>query len=112
MGGKVEQFRSKNTYNQSLQGGTLTSGLVPTPDITNTMLRLSLWGSYAVQKNGTIRADFIHEKWSTNDWSWMMFPASGATPWPYGTTTDGTTVLADPKQNATFVGVRYIYKFQ
>ncbi len=42
----------------------------------------------------------------------MMFPATGATAWAYGTTTDGTTVLASPKQNSTFVGVRFMYKFQ
>ena len=54
----------------------------------------------------------IHEKWKTDDWTWMMFPASGPAPWPYGTApVDGTTVISDPTQNSTFVGIRYVYKF-
>jgi len=84
---------------------------VPTPDITNKLLRIRLFAQYAVQKNADVRVNVIHERWSTDDWSWMMFPASGATPWAYGTTTDGTTVTQDPKQDSTFVGIRYIYKF-
>lgn len=110
-GGNVEQFRSINRYNQSINGATLPATQVPTPDITNTLLRFKLYGQYAVQKNADLRLNLIHERWSTDDWSWSMFPASGETPWVYGTTTDGTTVTQADKQNSTFVGIRYIYKF-
>ena len=122
VGGDVESFRSVNEYQQSLTlldgrpryqsnfAGTLT--VVPTPNITNKLLRFKLFAEYAVQKNADVRVNLIHERWSTDDWSWMMFPASGPTPWAYGTTTDGTTVTAVPKQNSTFVGIRYIYRFQ
>ncbi len=110
LGGDVEQFRSVSKYQQTLQS---IHNLVPTPDITNTLLRIKLFAQYALTKNSDLRFNLIHEKWSTGDWSWMMFPASGTTtPFVYGTTTDGTTVLASPQQNSTFVGVRYIYKFQ
>ena len=112
VGGKVEQFRSTNKYDQFLDGGALTATQVPLPDITNTLLRFKLYAQYAVQKNGDLRVDLIQEKWSTGDWSWKMFPASGPTPWAYGTTTDGTTAIQDPSQNSFFVGVRYIYKFE
>jgi len=37
--------------------------------------------------------------------------ASG-TPFTYGTTTDGTQVIQQPKQSANFFGVRYIYRMQ
>ncbi|MDP1535715.1 MAG: MtrB/PioB family outer membrane beta-barrel protein [Burkholderiales bacterium] len=94
-----------------MAGGAL-AGLIPTPDITNTLLRIKLFAQYALNKSSDLRFNLIHEKWSTDDWSWNLFPASGATPFSYGTTTDGTTVLSSPKQNSTFVGVRYIYKFQ
>ena len=110
-GGDVEQYRSVNKYEQSISGAVLPATQVPTPDITNKLLRIRLFAQYAVQKNADVRVNVIHERWSTDDWSWMMFPASGATPWAYGTTTDGTTVTQDPKQDSTFVGIRYIYKF-
>ncbi len=110
--GTWSSTRSVNKYNQTFTPGTLTAGLVPTPDITNKLLRLKLFGVYPIQKNADLRFDAIYERWETDDWSWMMFPTSGATPWAYGTTTDGTTVTAKPQQNSTFVGIRYIYRFQ
>lgn len=111
LGGDVEQFRSVNKYQQTLAGGTLAANLVPTPDITNTMLRIKLFAQYALNKTSDLRFSVIHEKWSTGDWSWMLFPPSGATAFTYGTTTDGTTVLTDPQQSSTFLGIRYIYRF-
>ena len=112
MGGNVEQFRSVNEYNQFIVGAVLPATQVRTPNITNTLLRFKLFADYAVQKNADLRFQLIYEKWSTDDWTWMMFPASGRTPWAYGTTTDGTTITTDPKQTSTFVGVRYTYRFQ
>jgi predicted porin len=80
------------------------------PDITSTVTRIKLFAVYALQKNSDLRVDLIHERWKTNDWSWQF---SDGTPFTYGSTTsDGTTVYMDPKQNSTFVGVRYAYKFQ
>ncbi len=109
MGGDLEQFRSVNKYNQTLAGGTLSAALVPTPDITNTLLRLKMFAQYALNKTSDLRFNLIYEQWSTGDWSWM-FP--GGTPFTYGSTTDGTSVNAASKQSSTFVGVRYIYRFQ
>lgn len=111
MGGNVEQFQSVNKYNQSISGATLPATQVPTPDITNKLMRVKLFAQYAVQKNAELGVNVIRELWSTNDWSWMAFPASGPQPWAYGATTDGTTVTSNPSQNSTFVGVRYTYKF-
>lgn len=111
VGGDLEYFRSINEYKQAITGGTLPATLVPPPDIRNRLVRLKLFADYAVQKHADVRLTFIHERWNTDDWSWLMFPASGPTPWAYGTTTDGTTVITDPKQNSTFVGVRYTYRF-
>lgn len=120
VGGDIESFRSVNEFKQNvtLLGANpvfpTTSGvtLVPLPDITNKLFKLKLFAEYAVQKNADIRVNVIREKWDTNDWSYLMFPASGATPWAYGSTADGTTVLSNPQQNSTFVGVQYRYKFQ
>jgi MtrB/PioB family decaheme-associated outer membrane protein len=113
VGGDLEQFHSKNGYNQDRSGGALAAGTVPIPGgITNKMLRVKLFAQYAVQKNADVRLDLIHEKWSTNDWSWMLFPGTGPIPFTYGTATDGTTVTSNPKQNSTFLGVRYRYRFE
>lgn len=83
---------------------------VVAPDIYSKALRLNLFADYAVQKNADLRFNLIHEKWETDDWQWKY---STGLPFQYGNaTTDGTTVISKPKQDATFVGVRYVYKFQ
>ena len=81
----------------------------PLPDVENKLTRLKLFASYAVQKNADLRFDFIHERWRTDDWSWLF---AGGSTFTYGTTTDGTQVTQAPKQTSNFVGLRYIYRFQ
>lgn len=81
----------------------------PLPDIKNELTRLKLYAVYALQKNSDIRVDYIHERWKTDDWSWMF--ASGTT-FTYGATTDGTQVTQAPKQTADYLGMRYTYRFQ
>jgi MtrB/PioB family decaheme-associated outer membrane protein len=120
LGGDLEWFRSVSEYRQNVAligaatlfpvAGGVT--MVPPPDITNKLLRVKLFAAYAIQKNADIRVDLIHERWRTDDWSWSLFPATGRTPFTYGTATDGTTVTLNPKQNSTFAGIRYIYRFE
>lgn len=115
LGGDLQWSRNVSRYDQDLvslsAGGVVppnyTAGLA---DIQNKLLRLSMFSTYSLAKNSDLRLDLIHERWETNDWSWMY--ASG-TAFTYGNgTVDGTTVTANPRQNATFLGLRYIYKFQ
>jgi MtrB/PioB family decaheme-associated outer membrane protein len=121
LGADLERFRSVNKYNQDISpnvpAGALASTLVPTPDITNKMLRLKAFAEYPIQKNAEIRATFMYEKWQTDDWTWMMFPVGGSQAFVYGASgppggTDGTTVFADQKQHSVFGGLRYIYRFE
>ena len=106
--------RNVNQYPESI---TLTSGTAlyatntvgPLPDITNTMTRIRLHASYAVQKTSEVRVEYTHEIWKTDDWSWMF---ANGTPFTYGATTDGTQVVQAPKQTADWLAVRYIYRFQ
>jgi MtrB/PioB family decaheme-associated outer membrane protein len=79
------------------------------PDITSKATRINLFGQYALNRQADLRLDLIHERWKSDDWTWFFSDGSN---FQYGTTTDGTTVIVDPKQNATFAGIRYIYKFQ
>jgi MtrB/PioB family decaheme-associated outer membrane protein len=81
----------------------------PLPDITNKLMRVNLHAVYALQKNAEVRVDYVYERWETDDWSWMF---ADGTPFTYGTTTDGTQVVQAAKQNASFIGARYIYRFQ
>jgi len=81
---------------------------VPLPEIENRLVRLKLFAGYALQKNSEVRVDYIHERWKTDDWSWMF---ANGTAFTYGTTTDGTQVLQSQRQTADFLGVRYIYRF-
>jgi hypothetical protein len=111
LGANAEYFHSDNEYKQGIVGPT-ANPVVPPPDVTNKLFRLKLTGQYAVHKSADVGLTLIHERWKTDDWAWLMFPPSGPTPFVYGTTTDGTTVLPNPKQNSTFIGVRYIYRFQ
>lgn len=93
-------------------GGTTTpypAGSSALPNIKNQITTLKLFGIYALDKRSDLRIDLIHERWKTNDWSWLIADGSAFT---YGTTTDGTQVLANPKQTSNFIGARYIYKFQ
>jgi MtrB/PioB family decaheme-associated outer membrane protein len=91
--------------------GTLfPAGIIgPLPDIENELIRFKLYAIYALQKNADIRVDYIYERWETDDWTWLFADGSRFT---YGTTTDGTQVFQEPKQNAHFIGLRYIYRFQ
>ncbi len=110
VGADLQWTRTVNKYQQTLNAPQTASFSGDLPDIENNMIRLKLFSVYAVDKTSDVRFDLIHERWKTNDWSWMF--ANGSTPFSYGTTTDGTTVTAAQKQISNFVGVRYIYKFQ
>lgn len=102
---------STTTGTSVYASGTVAEQL---PDIESTMTKLNLYAEYALRKNADLRFDVVHTRWKSDDWTWMM--GSTLDPWVYGagtgTTTDGTTVITDPKQSATFVGIRYNYKFQ
>jgi len=115
LGADVEQFHSVSKYDQVISGAVLPATLAPPPDITNTLTRIKLFTEFPVQKNADLRLSLIHERWRTDDWTWYAFPASGPTPWAFGAAgaggTDGTTVLSDPKEYSTFVGMRYTYRF-
>lgn len=80
----------------------------PLPDIENRLARVKLFLAYAVQKNSEVRLDYIHERWKTDDWSWLF---AGGSTFTYGTATDGTQVIDPRRQTADFLGVRYIHRF-
>jgi MtrB/PioB family decaheme-associated outer membrane protein len=105
LGADVSRVKEESSIVQAWDSGAVTQ----VPDITSTAIRVKLFAEYALRKNSDIRVDLIHERWESDDWTWQFSDGSN---FQYGTTTDGTTVIVDPKQNASFVGVRYSYNFQ
>ena len=79
-----------------------TGGL---PDVTYTLLRLKLYGEYAVQKNAYVRLDLIHHRTFFNEWTYNF----NGTPFLYS---DNTIITAQERQRVTFLGASYVYKFQ
>lgn len=110
LGADLQWTRNVGKYDQTVNFALPANFTADLPDIKNRIIRLKFFTQYALDKNSDVRFDLIHERWKTNDWTWMF--ANGS-PFAYGAgANDGTTVTADNKQNATFAGVRYIYRFQ
>jgi predicted porin len=86
---------------------TYPAGTAPVPDIHTRITRVSLFGQYAMRKNADLRVDYVYERLTTDDWTWMMSSATGQN-FTYG---DGTQVINNPKQTNHYIGVRYVYKF-
>jgi MtrB/PioB family decaheme-associated outer membrane protein len=71
------------------------------PDVTYKRTIFKLNAKYAVQKNASVRFQYIYDKFKTDDWQW--------TTWTY---TDGTTVRQEPEQRVNFAGISYLYEFR
>ncbi len=110
LGGDLLWTRNTSKYRQSLNAAQTANFSGSLEPITNTLLRVKFFSQYALDKHSELRFDFIHERWKTNDWTWMFVNGS---PFVYGTgNTDGTAVSAMPRQVSNYVGARYIYRFQ
>lgn len=111
LGADLEWNRSVGKYDQSNIKdvvGTLEEDL---PNITNKTIRLALNGIYKVDKKSSVRMDFIYDKWDTDDWSWMMWNNAKTALVPMAYASDGTSASVSNKQSASFVAIRYVYKF-
>lgn len=75
------------------------------PDVTYRLARLKLFGQYLVDKTSSIRLDLIHNRTKFNEWTYQF----NGVPFAFS---DNTTLSAQEDQNATFVGVSYIYRWQ
>lgn len=107
VGAEISWSNDKTAFEQSSSDGTAVTAVAP--DISSKLTRIKLFANYALQKNSDVRVDLAHERWSTNDWQWLYQDGRA---FQYGTTADGTTVLKAADQDATFVGVRFVQRFQ
>jgi MtrB/PioB family decaheme-associated outer membrane protein len=81
-----------------------TGGL---PDVKYNLLRLKLYGEYAVQKNATVRVDYIYNRTKFDEWAYDGL--NNGKPFLFS---DNTTISAKQLQSVNFIGASYIYKFQ
>ncbi len=98
-GAKFSYQNDRSNQHMTLATG---AGLTQLPDSYYKLTRLQLFGKYALQKNSGVRLDLVHERRSTDDWTWNSFV------YPQ----DGTTVRQDTNPKATFVGASYYHNFQ
>jgi hypothetical protein len=75
------------------------------PDVTYRLIRLALFGEYAVDKASYVRLDLIHHRTKFNEWTYNF----NGVPFTYS---DNTTLNAKEHQNVTFVGISYVYRFK
>lgn len=86
---------------EALQWATLGAAISSLPSYYTRQSTLKLFTTYALQKNASLRFDYVYDRFASNDWTWSA--------WTYS---DGTQLRQQPRQNVNFVGVTYIYRFQ
>ncbi len=96
VGGNLSYVDDKSVYKQTL----VSSGGLP--DVVYRQTALKLFGKYALEKGSSVRVDLVHQRVSVNDWAWDNNGAQFAY-------SDGTTVMQNPNQTVSFIGVTYIY---
>jgi MtrB/PioB family decaheme-associated outer membrane protein len=125
VGGDLQWTRNTSEYHDKLDtagpgdalsppvaaGGTTARTTVALADVETKTIRLALFAQYAIEKRSDIRFDYVYEQFKTNDWTWLN---GAGTAFTYGGTggTDGTTVLTVPRQTSSYLGARYIHRFQ
>ena len=112
VGAELSWSRDKTTFVQSQSDGAAlvdNALAVVAPEISSKVLKLSFFANYSLDKSSELRLDLAYQKWLSNDWQWTY---QNGLPWQFGTGTDGSTVVTTPRQDATFIGARYVYKFQ
>lgn len=82
----------------------LAQAAIGLPDATFRQLALKLSGKYALNKNADLRIDLVRQHVNFSEWTW----SSNGVPFTYA---DNTTVNMQQKQDVTYMGVSYSYRF-
>jgi hypothetical protein len=94
VGAEAQFSRFRDEF--ALSGSTA----VPLPDITTKVTTFKLFADYALRRNAGVRAQFVHDRYRTDDWTWAN--------WTYA---DGTRVTENPDQKVNFLGLMGYYRF-
>lgn len=79
----------------------------PLPDIRYDQTTLRLFGRYALEKDTSLRLDYVFDHRRNNDWTWNGTPSSGA--YLY---TDGTYLYQRPDDKVHFIGLSVSHAFR
>jgi len=110
LGGNLLFVNDRSVYAQTLDpaaDGASAALLAATgglPDIVFRQFTLKLFGRYELNKQSAIRLELIHQRSKWTDWAWGY----NGVPFTYS---DGTTVMQQPVQTVTFIGVAYIHRW-
>lgn len=102
VGGELSYLEDRDSHNLSTTTAVAVSNL---PDNKYRATQLKLYGKVVLDKKSEVRLDLIQQWARFDDWTWGY----GGVPFAYS---DNSTVTLQPRQNVTFVGVRYIYRFR
>ncbi|OHC71092.1 MAG: hypothetical protein A3H93_11640 [Rhodocyclales bacterium RIFCSPLOWO2_02_FULL_63_24] len=83
----------------------LSGAATPLPDINSSQTTLKLFGTYAYDKDTSIRLDYIYDHRKTNDWTWN----GAGKPYVF---TDGTWLYQNPDEKVQFIGLSVNYGFR
>jgi MtrB/PioB family decaheme-associated outer membrane protein len=100
VGADLTFAKVRDEFDLTALNALAATDIVPLDNITTKVTSLRLYGKYALDRHSGVRLDYVYDQYQTDDWTWSR--------WIYS---DGTTVLQDPNQKISFVGVSYYYKF-
>jgi MtrB/PioB family decaheme-associated outer membrane protein len=106
VGADLTDSKVRDEFNLvKLRDSTPANTASPLDPITTKVTTLRLYGKYALNRQSGVRLDYTYDNYKTDDWTWAN--------WIYtnNSSVDGTTVLQNPNQKVSFVGVSYYYKF-
>ncbi len=96
IGAGLQRFDYRDEYDMAAVTG---AAIAPIPDIFTRQTTVNLFAAYTLSPNAGLRLDVVHDRWRSDDWTW--------TNWVY---TDGTRLLQEPNQKASFVAVSGYFK--
>lgn len=111
VGANLQYSHEKAEYRFAAIIGTLP-GVLP-PDYYYKTTRLNLFAEHEHAKDASIRLDFVYSQIKTDDWTW-----NGSGPgnqWVFlsnGGVADGSTVVHNPDEKVSFVGLSYRHRWQ
>ena len=103
IGGNFSYSKDVNRYKIGMTTGAAVTN--PPPDETYRGTVLKLYAKYALDKASGIQVDLIHQRAEYDPWAW----GSGGVPFSY---TDNSTLTVQSDQTATYLGVKYVYRFK
>jgi MtrB/PioB family decaheme-associated outer membrane protein len=95
VGADLQRSSDNSEYRLEASTGSL-------PDVGYELNALKLYARYAVRENYGVRADFVHERWKTDEWAWIN---------PTFYNGGNTTISQDALQRVNFIGLSVYYRW-